>query len=379
VNQVRVALITNILAHYRLPCFRFLADRFSGGIDFYYLSSGMEHRRYVMARPGEKFPATLLRGWKAGRYPHDDCHLSDIRPVLRRNPQAVILGGWDEPTYLALWAWAVARRKRLIFWVESTEKDSVRRGLRESGKRFLLGQAAACIVPGRSAHEYCRQLGVSEDRIYTAPNSTDREYFRTNADRLLPRRKALKEEAGLNGFVVLFVGRLVESLKGVSTLIKACAGVQRQKSDVSLLIAGEGPDRKNYEALIEAEGLNNSRFLGTLDHEKLCRYYAMADVLVQPSRSEPWGFVLNEGMEFGLPLIVSNAVGAAPDLVQPGRNGFVFPTGDACSLACILQKLNKNESLRSGMGNASRKIIEDFSPDRWARGVLTALEAVITP
>ncbi len=378
-KQTRVALVTNVMAHYRVPCFSRLREIFPGQMTFFLLTQKMDHRHYVLAERRGAPPVVSLGGWQFSHPPHDDWHLNDVRPLLRGNYETIILGGWDEPTYLGLWAWAAVRRKNLILWVESTEKDSVRRGLKESYKRILLGRAKACIVPGKSAHRYCRQLGVTDGRIFTAPNSTDREYFRSEADRLLLRRQALKCESRLNGLVVLFVGRLVESLKGVSTLIKACARVEKEKDEVFLLIAGDGPDRKNYEKLIRAEGLNNFKFLGMLDHEQLCRYYATADVLVQPSRCEPWGFVLNEGMEFGLPMVVSSAVGAGPDLVKIGENGFTFPVGDVSSLACILQKLNKNESLRARMGNASRRIIEEFSPDHWARGVLTALQAVMSP
>ena len=97
---------------------------------------------------------------------------------------------------------------------------------------------------------------------------------------------------------------------------------------------------------------------------------------VLPSAWEPWGFVLNEGMEFGLPLIVSGAVGAGPDLVRQGENGFVFPTGSVNVLAEKLEVLIRDEALRKKMGEASRKIIEDFSPENWAKGVKRAIETV---
>ncbi len=178
-------------------------------------------------------------------------------------------------------------------------------------------------------------------------------------------------------FVVLFIGRLVESLKGLSTLIKACGELEEKGRKISLLVAGEGPEKTVYQELGMSEGLKDIRFLGTLDHETLCRYYAMADVFVLPSRSEPWGFVLNEGMEFGLPLVVSEAVGAGPDLVRHGENGFVFPVGDVSALAQHLEVLADNEELRHSMGQASRSIIEKFSPENWANGVMQAIEAVM--
>lgn len=146
---------------------------------------------------------------------------------------------------------------------------------------------------------------------------------------------------------------------------------------MSLLVAGEGPDKRSYQELGSSEGVMDIRFLGTLDHPTLCRYYAMADVFVLPSRSEPWGFVLNEGMEFGLPLVVSAAVGAGPDLVRHGENGFVFPVGDVSALTQHLMTLSDNESLRHRMGQVSRSIIETFSPENWANGVMKAIESIL--
>jgi glycosyltransferase involved in cell wall biosynthesis len=375
-GKPRVALVTNVIAHYRVPCFQKLQEMLPGRVGIFFTAPRMDHRSYVLAPSPGQLGAMPLNGWSWRRPPHDDFHLSDPRPVLRGNYDTIILGGWDEPIYLLLWLWGVIRRRRIFFWVESTAKDSLRRGTKEKYKRALLARAAGCIVPGKRSFEYCRQLGVPAERIFTAPNATDRSYFREKAERLLPRRAGLRREKGLEGLVVLFVGRLVESLKGVSTLIKAADLLQKAGEKVALLIVGDGPDRKSYEDQIRTGGIREVRFLGLLDHEKLCRYYAMADLLVQPSRSEPWGFVLNEGMEFGLPLVVSEAVGAGPDLVKEGENGFVFPVGDSQELARVLQKFIKKEGFREKLGATSRSLVEHFSPDHWAEGVIKAIRSV---
>jgi glycosyltransferase involved in cell wall biosynthesis len=81
-------------------------------------------------------------------------------------------------------------------------------------------------------------------------------------------------------------------------------------------------------------------------------------------------------MEFGLPLVVSEAVGAGPDLVHPGENGFVFPVGDSDKLAEILGVLVRDELLRKRMGEASKRIIQNFTPEAWAQGVVKAIESV---
>src|SRR5262249_44268292 len=185
-NVPRLAIVTNVLAHYRVPCFRRLAEALPGQVTFFLLSQRMDHRAYVMAA-GEAqtgLPVVALRGIKWARPPYDDVHLSDVRPVLHGDFDAVVLGAWSEPTYLLLWLLRVLGKRKLRFWIESTEQDRVRGGWREALKRRLLGRAAGCIVPGERARAYCRQLGVPAERITIAPNATDRAYFRAQADRL---------------------------------------------------------------------------------------------------------------------------------------------------------------------------------------------------
>jgi len=74
--------------------------------------------------------------------------------------------------------------------------------------------------------------------------------------------------------------------------------------------------------------------------------------------------------------VVTDAVGAGPDLVHPGENGFIVPSGDEAALCEALEKLIKNPGLRTTMGEASRRIVEHFSPENWAGGVVSAIEAV---
>jgi glycosyltransferase involved in cell wall biosynthesis len=371
----RVALVTNVLSHYRVRCFEQLDRLFPGRTGFFVLTREMAHRSYVLADgDGPSLPVEGLPGWRIHRPPADDRHVNSILPVVRFRPDVVVLGGYDEPTYLMLYAWARATRTSLFFWVESTGYEGSRAGVRERVKRMLLGGASGCIVPGRRAAEYCETLGVAPDRIFVAPNATDRGYFRGQADRLAPERDGLRARLGFERPTVLFVGRLVEEYKAVASLIEAASLLGARGLDVTVALAGDGPDRAVYEAL--AGHLNvDVRFAGILSHERLVEYYAAADVLVLPSRSEPWGFVLNEGMEFGLPLAVSDAVGAGPDLVVEGENGVVWPAGDWRALADALEPLIRDPELRRRFGDRSRSLVQSFSPEAWADGVARAVEA----
>src|SRR5262245_21395297 len=130
-REPRVAFVTNVLAHYRVPCFEALAARLPGRIDFFVLTDEMTHRSYVLAEEQSALPLHVLPGKAFARPPYDNVHLNDVRPALR-DYDLIILSGWAEPSYLLLWSLARITRKRIAFWLESTQDDFARAGFKES-------------------------------------------------------------------------------------------------------------------------------------------------------------------------------------------------------------------------------------------------------
>jgi len=91
---------------------------------------------------------------------------------------------------------------------------------------------------------------------------------------------------------------------------------------------------------------------------------------------EPWGLVANEAMHQGTPVVASDAVGAvAGGLVRDGRNGLVFPAGDADALALRLQTIARNAELRQALGAAATDDVAPYTPEAWVRGMQQALAA----
>ena len=119
-----------------------------------------------------------------------------------------------------------------------------------------------------------------------------------------------------------------------------------------------------------------------MEQRELPALYAAADALVLPSIAtatfrEPWGLVANESMHQRTPVVASDAVGAvAGGLVRDGRNGLVFPAGDADALAVRLQTLARNPELRSALGAAASDDVSPYTPEAWVRGIQQALAAV---
>ena len=116
--------------------------------------------------------------------------------------------------------------------------------------------------------------------------------------------------------------------------------------------------------------------MGFRNQSELPALYDLCDVFALPSRFEPWGLVVNEAMNAGRPVIVSDRVGAAADLVEDGVNGFVYPSGDLGALASRLYEIFESPALRARMGERCLERITswDFEADR--RGLVEALSAV---
>lgn len=370
----RVALVTNILPHYRVACFEALAARWKGTVDFFVLTETMAQRQFVMADAPSHLKVQTLRGLAWQRPPFDDVHWNDPRPVLT-GYDLIVLSGWDEPTFLTLWLVARLQKTRVAFWVESTYNDAPRNTWKEGFKRFLLRGAVGTIAMGTNAAAYCEWLGVPREKIFIAPNAANSAYFSARARELLPQREQLRAKLGLHGVVILFVGRMVELYKRVTVLLRAFRLLEAKNLPVQLVMVGEGPDRAGYERSAAALHLRNARFVDFLQHAPLTEYYAAADIFVLPSASETWGLVINEAMEFGLPIVTTSAVGASADLIR--ENGLVVPPDDVNALAQALETLARDEGLRAKMGSRSRDIIASVTPEAWAEGFARGLEALL--
>jgi glycosyltransferase involved in cell wall biosynthesis len=339
--MTRVALLTEIPAPYRIPLFNALADRVD--LHVLFLAERNPLRPYGLHEEEHRFSSEVLPGTDltvGGRW------LVLNRGVRHRlrGADAVVVGGWNQP---AFWS-ALAASTPGYLWVESTLRD--RRGAVGGPlKRMLARRASGFVVPGKASAEYVRAL-VPSASITLAPNAVDNALFASG-------------EGQRNGMRILYVGRLAAE-KGVDVLVRAMAGL-----DATLVLAGTGPEDRALRAVAPA----GTQFLGHVDRDDLPDQYASADIIVLPSLSEPWGMSLNEGAAAGLPLVATDAAGAAHELIEDGVNGFRVPAGDVAALHDALKRLLDDAVFRRAAGRRSREIAAQFTPEAWADAVTRAL------
>jgi glycosyltransferase involved in cell wall biosynthesis len=172
-------------------------------------------------------------------------------------------------------------------------------------------------------------------------------------------------------FTILFAGRL-DPEKNIPYLFRAFKKLLETKPEAKLLIAGRGTQLNNLEKLSVELGIQNKiTFLGFLTHEALSKYYASCDVFVLPSIFETQGLVAMEAMWFGKPVIVTDQIVSAEELVDHGINGYIVKASSYNDLAHRLQTLANDPVLRAKMGEAGRERAKDYQPEI----VMDALES----
>jgi glycosyltransferase involved in cell wall biosynthesis len=284
--------------------------------------------------------------------------------------------------YRTISAWIAAaacwaRRSALVWTTDATSlapRDGAgwKRAVKGVILPLIFRSGSAAIAPSTRSAQFLRSLGVRPDRVYVTPYVVDNEYFQDRAavvDVAAVRREiAVPEGATL----ALFVGKLVP-WKRPADLIHAIAHLD----GVHVVLAGEGPDRTSLQVLAKELGLaERVSFLGFKNQSELPALYAAADILVLPSEYEAFGLVVNEAFACGTPALVSDACGAAGDLVIDGVTGYSFPAGDVEGLADRLARLRSTagELERLGLGAAER--IADWGPQQSLDATIDAVQSI---
>ena len=368
----RVVLLTEIIAPYRIPVFNELAKCDEIDLEVVFLAENDPSlRQWEVYKDEIAFSYQVLPSWRTRMGKRNILLNSGLSAALEKaRPDAIICGGYN---YLASWQslfWARQRKVPFIAWVESNARDH-RSGdaASEFLKRKFLRSCAAVIVPGKSSFEYVRGYSVPAEAIFTAPNAVDSELFARGADDARQNAVSRREELGLPSRFFLYVGRLVPE-KGVFELLHAYGTLSEDlQKQVGLVFVGDGASRKELARNASAE----VQFKGFAQRDQLSSYYGLAEALVFPTHSDPWGLVVNEAMACGLPIIASDAAGCVADLVSDGWNGRVVSPKSVEELASAMTELAGNSELRHLMGKHGRERILAYSPRACAAGMAAAV------
>jgi glycosyltransferase involved in cell wall biosynthesis len=294
-----------------------------------------------------------------------------LKKIHSYRPDVLNLTGWYDPAQWVLLFYAKLTGIKVVISNESNVRDHVRMGAKERFKQFLLKQANGFFCFGQSSAAYLEKLGVKPSQILTRKAAVvDNDVILEHYQKATPEREKRKHQKGWAAYNFIFVGRLIPP-KNLTMLLEAFAEISAETTDWGLVLLGEGDQKPMLQQ--RAQKIKNIRFEAGVAWYEVAEYLALADVLVLPSDSEPWGLVVNEAMICGLPVLVSAPSGCVEDLVRTGQNGFTFDPRQKQDLVAKMRYFVQNAASLSRMGDASRQIVAPFAPEKVAHEMLQGI------
>ena len=363
--MMRVVVISPEPTPYRAPLFDRIAARDDVDLTVVYAAHTVVARDWQVELHHR---ALFLRGFRLPGVRRLLRHDYPVTPgvwraLARARPDVVVISGWSTFTSQAAVVWCRLRRVSYVLLVESHDQGP-RAGWRRAVKGAVVPRivrpAAGLLTVGSLSRESMLDRGARSDRIGTFANTIDVAGFGERADGLAGRRAELRTGFGLepDDVAVLCVARLAPE-KGLDTLVRAAAAAG---PPVTLLLVGAGAEREGLEQLARSLGARTI-FAGDLPWNQIVEAYVACDVFALLSLRETWGVVVNEAAACGLPLVLSDRVGAASDLLRSGENGYLVPAGDAGAAADALKAIAADPSLRGRFGARSREIVASWGYD----------------
>ena len=328
------------------------------GYDYHFLNclGSKKYKNFLIARNIleelriGKFDAVWVHGWS------DICSLQAVVAAKKLRIPVLIRGesnGLKEPRYFI----KQLAKKAFLSW--------------------LFNHIFGVLYIGKLNRQFYKSLGVSDKSLFLMPYAVDNDYFQKKA--LLTRTAKEEFRKALNlkptRPIILYAAKLTEKKRPQDLLAayRLLSSDGLQEPEPYLLFVGDGAMRSQLESEAEATGWQSIRFLGFRNQSEMPAMYELCDVFVLPSSFEPWGLAVNEVMNSGKAVVVSEQVGCAPDLVLEGQNGCIFPVGDIVALAKAIQWAITN---RLRLGDISFKHIQNWSFRQDVEGLKLALDKI---
>jgi glycosyltransferase involved in cell wall biosynthesis len=399
-SKIRLAYLVSHPIQYQAPLLRRIAQEPDIDLTVFF-GSDFSVRGYKdegFGGVGVKWDVPLLEGYR-----------HEFLPALRDNAKATVLsplsygivsrlrGAKGEAAFDALWVHGYSTANAMhgmlaakslgipvLLRAESWLRDRERNGPRLAAKKLffkMLKEMVDGILPiGTLNAEYWRHYLGDDFPFFLMPYAVNNEYFQQRGREAQAGRAALLQELNLDPSrpVILFASKL-QTRKRCKDLIEAYKNLSPgpgQEPHPYLVIVGDGEERAALESQAAASGLSGIRFCGFRNQSELPRFFDIATVFVLPSRHEPWGLIVNEVMNAGRAVIISDDVGCQPDLVTEGVEGCIFRVGDVAALTDALRKVLATPDTAKLMGQRGLERIRTWSYEEDIRGLRRALAKV---
>jgi hypothetical protein len=366
VNLHKLALIFSHPTQFEAPLFRKLAKNSEPPIKVFFWNTD---RSSELIDPelghAPEFDIPLNAGYEYEMIPKSGSW-NFLRNSIFQNPEfsAVLVNGYSGHVAHSAILQGMIFGKPVVIRSDTTSlypRPFWKQLIRKPALFILLSLASAAMATGSLAAQHLITNGASPESVFLLPYSVDEEMLSESCATFAKERCTLRADLELqqSDVVLLAVVKLIER-EGILDLLEAYSAISPGRPELKLLIVGDGPLRESVTKFVQSRKLSGVRFAGYQPYSRLPMYYAVSDLFIHPAVNEPWGVSVNEAMCCGLPVIVSDLTGSSYDLVQNGKNGYVYPGGNTTELQRALENFLSKYNLRVQMGIASRTIVKNW-------------------
>lgn len=368
----KLAIITTHPIQYYAPVFQLLHIRGKLDIKVFYTWGEASARKFD---PGFnkkiKWDIPLLEGypyeWVKNTSKEPGTHHFNgivnpdlIGQIKNWQPDAILIYGWGFQSHLKVLRY-FKNKVPIFFRGDSTlldDENGARAILKTAFLKWVYRHVDHALYPGTNTKAYFKKYGLKDSQLSFAPHAIDNTRFAADraAEALL-----LRKNLGVKGdeILIIFAGKFEEKK---SPLLLLETFLNLDNSGTHLLFVGNGPLQEQLK--LKAEKNSRIHFMDFQNQSQMPVVFQACDLFCLPSKGpgETWGLAINEAMAAGNAILASDKVGAAKDLVEPGKNGEIF---NACTAVDLSDKLNKligaGKNALAEMGKNSKVLIEKWT------------------
>jgi glycosyltransferase involved in cell wall biosynthesis len=389
-RPLRVAMLAPSPVPFKVPLYRRISD--ADGIDLTVMYASSMGIRPSLGGYGQGivWDTDLLDGYRSGFLRAADQNAPNrMRVIDLADPDVIpwLFRGRFDVLWSEGYSWITnllgiitQRSQKLGVVIRDTQnllhpRSLPRTLVKEVALRALFSKVDAAAYISRENRRWLEHYGIPAERLFSSPYGPDSAFFAGEAERLRGRRAALRTKFGFDadtGPIVLSVSRLVPA-KQPAMVLQAFRHA-RSRHRCGLLMVGSGELEPELRATIERQQIPDVRFAGFLNQSEVAYAYAAADVFTMLSAwGETFGVAVAEAMYFGLPLLLSDKVGSAADLLGDAGNGFLVARDDVDGAGQALATMVGDGELRARFSAESLRRISQRGVDRAGSGAVAAI------
>ena len=298
-----------------------------------------------------------------------------VSTLKKTNPDIIFSDGFFQWTYAALLNNLIWKTPHLMFYERTLHTEREVSMLRHISRKIASNFISGISCNGIETKKYLMRFGYPVEKLFLGNMAADNTGLQNKISKISAFEiSKLKQRYNLKEDVFLYVGQLIPR-KGIIQLLQNWKDFEKQFPSVTLVLLGDGNQFDYVKNYLKVNMIENVCLAGKVNYSEVSKFYATANIFIIPPLEDNWSLVVPEAMSAGLPIICSKYNGCWPELVQ-SENGWVFDPLNKNNFKETLEKALKNKENWKKMGEVSRNIVENFSPEKIATKIYDSCKKI---